>query len=161
MQLGDTLRLQAQTLYLQKRYPAAEAIIKATLEIYRAGAGPTYVNYPTALVIQGLIYGQTGRTAEAEKLLREAVQLRREQVDPSHFLHATATGALGEFLTAQNRFAEAEPLLLASYESFRKSQSPESPRIRLARQRLVVLYENWGKPGDATAIANEPGRKRP
>jgi tetratricopeptide (TPR) repeat protein len=145
MQLGDNLRLQAQAFLALRQYPEAEARINATLEIYRAASGPQYVNYPTALMVQGMILSQTGRTAEAETLLREGVRIRAENVPETHFLRATASGALGEFLTTQNRFSEAESFLLASYESLRKSQAENSPRTRLALERLAVLYENWGK----------------
>ena len=96
-------------------------------------------------MVQGKIYSQTGRTAEAENLLREAVRIRAENVPETHFMRATANGALGEFLTTQKRFAEAEPFLLTSYESLENSQAPSSPRTRLALQRLAALYENWGK----------------
>ena len=151
MQLGDNLRLQAQALLALQQYADAEAKINATLEIYRAANGPQYVNYPTALMVQGIIYSQTGRTAEAEQLLREAVRIRAENVPETHFLRATANGALGEFLTAQSRFPEAEAFLLASYESLKKSQAENSPRTRLALQRLVSLYENWGRSDAASA----------
>ena len=145
MQLGDNLRLQAQAFLCLRQYAEAEAKINATLEIYRAGSSPQYVNYATALMVQGMIYSQTGRTAEAENLLREAVRIRAESVPETHFMRATANGALGEFLTTQKRFAEAEPFLLTSYESLKNSQTPSSPRTRLALQRLAALYENWGK----------------
>ncbi len=149
MQLGDNLRLQAQAFLALRQHPEAEAKINATLEIYRAASGPQYVNYPTALMVQGMIYSQTGRTAEAEELLREAVRIRVENVPETHFLRATANGALGEFLTAQARFSEAESFLLASYESLKKSQAENSPRTRLALQRLANLYEAWNKPEQA------------
>jgi eukaryotic-like serine/threonine-protein kinase len=145
MQLGDNLRLQAQALLGLQQYGEAEAKINTTLEIYRAASGPQYVNYATALMVQGMICSQTGRTAEAEKLLREAVQIRVENVPETHFLRATANGALGEFLTAQTRFPEAESFLLASYESLEKSQAENSPRTRLALRRLLNLYEAWNK----------------
>ncbi len=150
MQLGDNLRLQAQAFYLQQQYAEAEARINETLEIYRSATSPQYINYATALVVQGLIYSQTGRPTEAEKLLREAVQLRATNMPETHFLRATANGALGEFLTAQKRFPEAEPLLLASYESLRKSQATNSPRTKLALERLASLYQAWNKPEKAT-----------
>ena len=102
-------------------------------------------------MVQGMIYSQTGRTAEAETLLREAVRIRAENVPETHFLRATANGALGEFLTTQSRFPEAESFLLASYESLKKSQAENSPRTKLAVQRLVALYNNWG----TAAAANE------
>jgi serine/threonine protein kinase len=149
MQLGDNLRLQAQALSALNQFAEAEAKINATLEIYRAGSSPQYINYPTALLVQGQIYGQTGRTVEAEKLLREAVRIRAENVSETHFLRASANGALGEFLTAQQRFAEAEPFLVGSYESLKKSQAANSPRLRLILLRLANLYEAWGKPEEA------------
>jgi tetratricopeptide (TPR) repeat protein len=149
MQLGDNLRLQAQAFLALRQYAEAEAKINATLEIYRAASSPLYVNYPTALMVQGMIFSQTGRTADAEKLLREAVRIRSENVPETHFLRATANGALGEFLTTQARFPEAESFLLASYESLKKSQAENSPRTRLALQRLAYLYEAWNKPDRA------------
>jgi tetratricopeptide (TPR) repeat protein/tRNA A-37 threonylcarbamoyl transferase component Bud32 len=149
MQLGDNLRLQAQAFLALRQYAEAEANVNATLEIYRAASSPQYVNYATALMVQGLIYSQTGRTAEAERLLREAVRIRTENVPESHFLRATANGALGEFLTAQARFPEAETFLLASYESLKKSQAENSPRTKLALQRLANLYDAWNKPEQA------------
>lgn len=153
---GDNLRWEAQVLYLEHKYTEAEAKINETLEIYRATTGPQYINYATALTIQGLIYGQTERTAEAEKLLREAVRIRAQYTPETHFLRATANGALGEFLTMQKRFAEAEPLLLNSYESLKKSQSANSPRIKTALQRLVDLYEKWQKPDLAAKYRGRP-----
>jgi serine/threonine protein kinase len=149
MQIGDNLRLQAQAFLGMRQYADAEARINAALEIYRAASGPQYVNYPTALIVQGMIYSQTGRTAEAEALLREAVRIRAGNAPETHFLRATANGALGEFLTAQARFSEAEPFLLGSYESLKKSQAENSPRTRLALERLASLYEAWSKPEQA------------
>jgi serine/threonine protein kinase len=159
MQLGDNLRLQAQAFWALRQYAEAEAKINTALEIYRAASSPQYVNYATALMVQGLIYSQTGRTAEAEKLLREAVRIRAENVPETHFLRATANGALGEFLTTQARFPEAESFLLVSYESLKKSQAENSPRTRLALQRLANLYEAWNKPDRAApyrALLSDP-----
>jgi serine/threonine-protein kinase len=147
--LGDNLRLQAQALCSEHRYAEAETKINETLKIYRATTSQQYINYATALMIQGLIGSQTGKTEEAEKLLREAARIRSENLPETHFLRATANGALGEFLTAQRNFTEAEPLLLNSYDSLKISQGANSPRTRVALQRLVALYQNWGRPDAA------------
>jgi tetratricopeptide (TPR) repeat protein len=149
LQLGDNIRLQAQALFAEGKYAEAEASIYETLKIYRAATSPQFINYATALMVQGLIYSQTNRTDEAERLLREAVRIRTENVPETHFLCATANGGLGEFLTAQKRFAEAEPFLLVSYESLKNSQAANSPRTKLALQRLANLYEAWYKPDKA------------
>ena len=149
MQLGDNIRLQAQALFSLGKHAEAETRIDETLKIYRAATSLQFINYATALMVQGLIYSQTSRTDEAEKLLREAVRIRTGNVPETHFLRATANGALGEFLTAQKRFAEAEPFLLASHQSLKDSQAANSPRTRLAVRRLVHLYEAWNKPDQA------------
>ncbi|HEX4666822.1 MAG TPA: serine/threonine-protein kinase, partial [Chthoniobacterales bacterium] len=149
LQLGDNIRLQAQAFFAEGNYAEAEASIYETLKIYRAATSPQFINYATALMVQGLIYSQTNRTDEAERLLREAVRIRTENVPETHFLCATANGGLGEFLTAQKRFAEAERFLLVSYESLKNSQAANSPRTKLALQRLAKLYEAWNKPDKA------------
>jgi tetratricopeptide (TPR) repeat protein len=157
LQLGDNLRLQAQAFFSESKHSEAEARIAETLTIYRASTGPQFINFATALMVQGLICGQTGRIDEAEKLLREAVRIRAENMPETHFLRATANGALGEFLAAQKRFPEAEPFLVASYESLKKSQTENSPRLRRARQRLANLYEAWNKPEQAAPYRTSPG----
>ena len=149
LQLGDNLRLQAQALFSKAKYPEAEARITETLKIYRTATNPKFINYATALMVQGLIFSQTARTDEAETLLREAVRIREENMPETHFLRATANGALGEFLSAQSRFSDAEPFLLASYESLKKSQTANSPRLKRALQRLANLYDAWNKPEQA------------
>jgi serine/threonine protein kinase len=145
LQLGDNLRLQAQAFFADGKYSEAQSSIRETLKIYRAATSEKFINFATALMVQGLIDSQTGRTADAEMSLREAVRIRTENVPETHFLRATANGALGEFLTVQKRFPEAEQFLLASHASLTKSQAANSPRTRLARQRLANLYEAWGK----------------
>jgi len=152
LQLGDNLRLQAQALFSEAKNSEAEAQINETLKIYRAATSPQFINFATALMVQGLICGQTSRIDAAEKLLREAVRIRAENMPETHFLRATANGALGEFLTAQKRFAEAEPFLVSSYESLQKSQAANSPRAKRARQRLANLYEAWNKPERAAPV---------
>ena len=149
LQLGDNLRLQALALFLKGEKTDAESRIDQTLQIYRASTSQQFINYATALMVQGMIYSQTGRIDEAEKLLREAVRIRTENMPETHFLRATASGALGEFLTMQSRFPEAEPPLLASFESLQKSQAANSPRTRRACQRLAALYGAWNKPDQA------------
>lgn len=155
LQLGDNLRLQAQALFSEAKHSEAEARINETLKIYRAATSEKFINYATALMVQGLIYSRTDRIDEAEKLLREAVRIRTENMPETHFLRATGNGALGEFLTAQGRFPEAETFLLASYESLKKSQAENSPRTRLALQRLASLYEAWNKPEQAARYRRE------
>ncbi|MDP9253750.1 MAG: tetratricopeptide repeat protein [Verrucomicrobiota bacterium] len=72
-----------------------------------------------------------------------------------HYWVALANSALGECLTIEKRYNEAEPLLLESYESLKSSQGAINPRTQLALQRLVILYENWGRSDAATEYRNK------
>lgn len=149
--VGDNLRNQALSFLMQGRYSDAIEKANATLKNYEDAFGKHYDNYPTALIIKGSSLTKAGRSADGEKFLREALQLRSESLSPDHFWVAAAQGALGECLTAQKRFDEAEPLLKASFESLTRSQEPDSPRLELARERIVALYRSWGK----TQIADQ------
>jgi serine/threonine-protein kinase len=148
--LGDNLRNQAVLFYQQGRYDESLHKVTETLKIYREGFGTHYDHYPTALITQGLSQAKTGQLKEAEKNLREAVKIRTESLPKEHYWVALANSSLGECLTIQKRYQEAEPLLLDSYERLKKSQGSSNPRTGLALQRLVELYDNWGK-ADAAA----------
>jgi hypothetical protein len=87
-----------------------------------------------------------GDHAGAEPVLRECHTIR-EKTMPESWLRWNAASMLGEALAGQGRHAEAEPLLLQGYE---RMEPPDEPiprrRRREARERIVALYEAWGKP---------------
>ena len=130
-----------------------------TLKIYRESFGPYYDNYPTALIINGLILAKTGQAPAGEKILREAVKIRTDLLPKGHYWVALANGALGECLTIERRYNEAEPLLLESYESLKSSQDANNPRTQLALQRLITLYENWRKLDSARAYREKLSKR--
>jgi len=152
--LADNLRNQAALLYEQNRFAESLEKVTKTLDLYRANFGTHYDNYPTALIIRGLSLTKTGQPNEGETILREAVKMRSDSLPKEHFWVALANDALGECLTNQGRYDEAEPLLLQSYESLKSSQGASNPRTRLAVQRLIALYEGWGKFDTAKSYRN-------
>ena len=72
---------------------------------------------------------------------------------------------LGEALLDQKKFAEAEPLLLSGYEGMKQREdtipSQEKPRLTKALERLVKLYEAWGKKDKAMKWRRNWRRRRP
>jgi len=147
--LGDNLRNQGISLYRQAKYPEAQRRLLDAKTIYLEKFGPTYDNYPTVLIFEGLILDKTGRSSDGEAILREAVKLRTELLPKEHFWIALAHGALGECLTTQNRFEESEQLLLESHRLLGLRLGQGDPRTIEARQRLARLYELWGTPDRA------------
>jgi len=149
---GDNLRDQALSFYQQRRYAESLSKVTSALKIYRDSFGPYYDNYPTALMIQGLILTKTGEPKEGEKILREAVRIRLESLPKSHFWVALAQGALGECLATQGRFSEADPLLVDSYNNLAQKLGPRDPRTRAALERLIAFYDSWAKPEEAARL---------
>jgi len=149
LSIGDNLRVEANSLFLQGNYAAAESKVDEVLRIYSKSSGPKYINLPTAMTIKASILDKKGRSSEAERLFHDAVALRADALPENHFLVATANLALGDFLARHGRYDEAEQLLLKSFNSLKRSQAPESPRLSLARSCLRNLYQSWNKPESA------------
>jgi hypothetical protein len=56
---------------------------------------------------------------------------------------------LGGCLSAQGSYQEAERLLIDGYEGLRNAQGAPPHHTQLALQRIVRLYESWGKDEEA------------
>jgi hypothetical protein len=60
---------------------------------------------------------------------------------------------LGGALSGQGRHAEAEPLVVPCYEGMKAREVrmpvPDRYRLREAAERVIRLYEAWGKPEQA------------
>jgi hypothetical protein len=90
----------------------------------------------------------------AEAVLRECLAIR-EKTQPDRWSTFDARSMLGGSLLGEGKYAEAEPLIVSGYEGMkaREAQLPTTTtRHRLARaaERIVRLYEAWGKPEEAT-----------
>ncbi len=104
-----------------------------------------------SLALRGQTLMEQGNLAEAEPLLRGCLAMRQNALPRNHWLIADTMSLLGGSLAGQGKFAQAEPLLLDGYAGMKDSrQAPES-RKRQALQRIVALYESWGKPDQAGA----------
>src|SRR5207302_1945190 len=73
----------------------------------------------------------------------------REKAQPDDWRTFDSRSQLGGSLVGQKKFAEAEPLILAGYEGMKareaKVPAPEKPRLKQAAERVVQLYDDWGK----------------
>lgn len=95
---------------------------------------------------------QLGKTAEAEQVLRESL-IYREKKLPDDWATFLTQSLWGDILLGQGKYAEAEPFLLQGYEGLKqcaaKIPKEEAPRLTEALERLVNLYDAWGKPDQA------------
>jgi tetratricopeptide (TPR) repeat protein len=97
--------------------------------------------------------------AAAEPLLRESLSLG-EKLGPDGWDTHHARSLLGAVLLGQQKYAAAEPLLRNGYEGLRRTQGGilrevKDVTLRGALERLVQLYDAWGKPDKAAKWRKE------
>ena len=72
---------------------------------------------------------------------------------------------LGESLLGQKKFDEAEPHLIAGYEGMKqhaaKIPAPFKHYLTEAGERVVRLYDDWGKPEEAAEWRARLARELP
>ncbi|MBI3932801.1 MAG: serine/threonine protein kinase [Acidobacteria bacterium] len=140
----------------------AERVYREALAVQRRRLGEEHPDAAFTLLGLGRVLGRRGRNAEAEPLLRRALALfRRGGVGRGAEEVAEASGLLGGTLVALGRHAQAEPLLLESYASL--APAGNAAASRAAVERLVSLYETWGRPREAAEHRRrlEPPREAP
>jgi serine/threonine protein kinase/tetratricopeptide (TPR) repeat protein len=102
--------------------------------------------------------------AAAERSFRECLAiLQRRHPEEIHLVQYTQW-QLGAALLGQGKYAEAEPLLLHAYPGMSKAEkdaghklpgSSTTDRVTEALERLVHLYDAWGKPDEAARWRKE------
>ncbi len=109
---------------------------------------------PIAFTLHGLGWSlaELGQGEEAEELLREAVDiLAVNNGGDENLLVQVARSALGRAVAVQGRYEEAEPLLRQSYE-WVAANSPTPSFIPFMLDRLIGLYDDWGRPAAAAEL---------
>lgn len=128
----------------------AEALDEAAVVLaQRKAFGDGHPAVGSTLIMRGQSLLRLDRVREAEAAFRDALAIREQGLPAGHWLIAATRSALGEALAVQRRYAEAEQLLLAALEVLRKERGEEQELTRLAKTRLVMLYERWGKLAEA------------
>ena len=141
-----------------KQYDQAEIWQRKWLAVVKEQSGADSLPFATELALLGLNLLKQKRWTDAEAMLRECLAIR-EKKQPDAWTTFTARSMLGEALNGQKKRAEAEPLLVQGYEGMkqRAAKIPKEvkPRLAEALERLVQLYDAWGKPDQATRWRSE------
>jgi serine/threonine-protein kinase len=131
---------------------AAEPLLREVLEQRRKALGPQNVGVAVPSQFLAELLARTGRLREALDLARQAEAIYAHELPENHWRTAMARSILGDCLVRLHRFAEAEPLLLSSLETLERTRGNGTERqARRTRERIVRLYEAWGRPRQAVA----------
>jgi tetratricopeptide (TPR) repeat protein len=142
------------------RMAKAEGLYREVLARRRKTLKPDSPLLANDLTRLGRILLENSRWSEAEPLFREALVIRTKAT-PDDWARYDVMSVLGDSLLGQGRYAEAEPLLVAGYEGIKareaRTTAQEKVRLREAAERVIRLYESWGKTDQAAAWKTKLG----
>jgi eukaryotic-like serine/threonine-protein kinase len=132
----------------QKKYKLAEPLLVEALEGRRRALGNETPETLGTMASLGWLRVRCGMASEAEPLLRECLEIRKKTM-PDNWLRFNTESLLGVCLVGEKKYDEAEPRLISSYQGLkdRENKLPPSlkPRVSEAAERVVRLYDAWGK----------------
>jgi serine/threonine-protein kinase len=148
-----TQRGLARAYETARRYRDAEPLYRKAVEAAGRQEPRDDRFRSDSLATLGRCLIRQGKHTEAVLILREGLEIK-EKTQPGHWTTAYARCLLGEALAGQREFPAAEPLLLDAHKALteRRGKIPPLERdatLRGAAERLVRLYEAWGKPDQA------------
>jgi tetratricopeptide (TPR) repeat protein len=143
------------------RWADAEALLRENVTRHRKREKPGSLPLGSDLTTFGRNRLMQGKGSEAEPLLREALAIR-EKAMPDDYSRFLTMSLLGGALLNQGKYPEAEPLVVAGYEGIKAREakiraSTKSLILPEAAERVVRLYEAWGKPDQARSWAERLG----
>jgi serine/threonine protein kinase/Tfp pilus assembly protein PilF len=150
----------ADVLADKGRFAEAEKLYRESLAAGRKRLQPDSLDLAATLAGLGAILTKHGPATEAAATLRECLTIREKVLPPGHWQSVVARSLLGGALAKQGKFAEAELLLVPSYEGLTKSEGAPPRRVSEALDRLIELYDKWGKREQADSWRkNRPGTR--
>jgi thioredoxin-like negative regulator of GroEL len=90
-----------------------------------------------------------GKLDQAEPLYGQALETAKRALPADDRRIPLHRSAYGVCLTKLERYEEAQEHLLAGYEGLKAARGEEHKQTRKTLQRLVELYDVWGKPEQA------------
>ncbi len=145
--------------YRQGKPEVTEPLLREIVDFHRDHSGPESQAYDDQLNFLCLNLMRQKKFVEAEKIARERLAIRVKN-SPDGWALYLMKSLVGEALTGQEKFAEAEPLLVEGYEGMKKREETIKSSVRThhlsrALERLVKLYDAWGKEAEAARWRKE------
>jgi tetratricopeptide (TPR) repeat protein len=144
----STVHGLARVRMAQREYAAAEVLLADAW----AAADKREADNPREAAALRELLGDClmcqGNYSKAESVLHVA-PAARERMDAEGWETAWARSLLGGALVGQRKYADAEPLLVAGYSGMKEREMripvPERTKLTEALDRVVQLYDAWGK----------------
>jgi tetratricopeptide (TPR) repeat protein len=148
----------------QGKTAQAEMLYIKLLELQRRVLGAEHPRRLASMKDLAVLYLNQFKYQQAETLLRQALESYQKSTTSTWDRYHCET-MLGASLAGQKKYADAEVLLLSGYQGMlqRQATTPASNRLKLgqAGERIVLLYQDWGKPEKATEWRKKLRRPHP
>jgi serine/threonine-protein kinase len=135
----------------QGKYSEAEKLLRHCMDVQCKMFGPDHLDLADTLALLGDVLTYNGQSVEGERLLRQSLSIREQKLAPGDRWIAFARTQLGSSLARQGKFTEAERIILAGYEDLSRSKGTPTRQVAKALDRIIDLYEKWGKSEQAEA----------
>ena len=129
-------------------FAEAESVCREALGRYMRIFGPRHKLTAVVQTLLGRILVNLQRYNEAAEIVQQALEIRL-QTEPEYWETSKTRSIFGVALAGLGRFQEAEQHVLESYEKIRDNRGAGRRRTREALERIIFLYEQWGKPDQA------------
>ncbi len=154
--LGDTdpttfwiMTALADSLLKLDRAADAEPLAREAAELHRRVLGEDHPEYLYSLSCLAKTLEAQGRWDESEPIRRECYEGALRTSPPGQRGIAVAQSAYGVCLARLGRFEEGETHVLAAFEALRAKLGVESRHTQSVLERVIDVYELWGKPDKA------------
>ena len=140
-----TMNNLAMLLRDQGKLSEAEPIARDVCEGFRRTVGAEHRQTLIAQNNLASLLVRLERAAEAEPIYTTLLETARDALPAGHYMTLIFESNYGECLTKLGRHEQAETLLLNSYEGLIRTLSEEHQHTHAAREKIVALYDAWGK----------------
>jgi tetratricopeptide (TPR) repeat protein len=130
----------------------AEALLREAVEINMAVHGDNHPDVADSLTLLASCLVAQERFDEAYEQAGAARRMYEAALPDGHWLTAVAASTEGAALTGLQKYAEAEVLLVDGYTVLSNDANAIPAFVDEAGERLVSLYEDWGKPDKAAQV---------
>ncbi len=144
-QTALTLHNLGTLLRDQQRYAEAETYLREALAIRLKKLPVDHPHTGRVRIELGRLLLAKKAYADARAELSEGLRIAQMTADKSYIAHAL--DGLGDLQLAQQKNTEAEVFFLKAYGQYQPLKEPE--RTKAVKEKLVKLYEAWGKPDKA------------
>ena len=149
-EVADGAAMLAYWSIQKGRLDEAEPLLDEALSIRKEAFGETHPKVASGLILKAGIQVETGRFEDGLRNAESARVILEEILPADHWRVAAAANAEGAALAGLGRYEEAEKSLLWSDGIL--AEAPVPGVAEQSRQRLVRLYELWGKSDKAEQI---------